>query len=326
MRPKKSNITHVASGAMSTDIAVPSSVLKTMTRGVPRTLGHVPIQLRGEAGRCRLGREDGSADEQDACHGDGRPFPDHRSPLRSQIAVIRSLEAVVKAITFARPRPDGCERQGARRLELTSFKPLKARGTAQAGVYDQLRQALLNAEFRPGQLLSVRTLADAFGVSAMPVREAASRLITEGCLEALNQRGLRVPVIDEAKAKEILALRLVLEGLAVERVARSATAAQIRKLEQIEQRLETAAREGESSSGIEDKYRIPSFNLPLRRRCDVVPVNSYFIPSLCAQFRGHGRAFAVRRHTLRNGAFASRQNVAGLSRPRPSRREASTDR
>src|SRR5258707_8862101 len=37
--------------------------------------------------------------------------------------------------------------------------------------YDQLRQALLNGEFLPGQSISLRSTAEALGISQMPVRQ-----------------------------------------------------------------------------------------------------------------------------------------------------------
>ena len=47
------------------------------------------------------------------------------------------------------------------------------RGTLQDHVYRQLCELILNGEIAPGQLITIQALAEAFGVSAMPVREAS---------------------------------------------------------------------------------------------------------------------------------------------------------
>ena len=48
--------------------------------------------------------------------------------------------------------------------------------TLQDHVFRQLCELILNGEISPGQLITIQALADAFGVSAMPVREALQRL------------------------------------------------------------------------------------------------------------------------------------------------------
>jgi DNA-binding GntR family transcriptional regulator len=55
----------------------------------------------------------------------------------------------------------------------------------------------------------------ALGTSTMPVRGAMTRLITERALDPLPNRGLKVPVLTDEDAKDVLRARFVLEGLAV---------------------------------------------------------------------------------------------------------------
>src|ERR1700733_12163727 len=114
--------------------------------------------------------------------------------------------------------------------------------TKQTQVYDLLKQALIEARFEPGQVISIRTLAVSFGTSTMPVREAAARLITERALEALPNRGLRVPTLTQAEALDILRVRTVLEGTAASLAAKEITAAEIYELEKHELKLERAVK------------------------------------------------------------------------------------
>ena len=57
-----------------------------------------------------------------------------------------------------------------RTREPTILNPILARHTVQDGVYRQLRQALMAGRYDPGQRLTISLLADAFGVSHMPLR------------------------------------------------------------------------------------------------------------------------------------------------------------
>ena len=82
-----------------------------------------------------------------------------------------------------------------------------------------LREGLLSGAFPPGSLLNIRPLAAQLGMSPMPVREALSRLRSDGALEALANRAFRVPVIEESVFRELLLLRLRLEACACERAA-----------------------------------------------------------------------------------------------------------
>jgi DNA-binding GntR family transcriptional regulator len=109
-----------------------------------------------------------------------------------------------------------------------------------AQAYEQLKQALLYATFRAGEVLSIRTLAGMLGTSTMPVREAVTRLIAERALEPLPNRGVRVPILTPSQARDIFRVRFLLEGLAAELAASNITANEIKELEGYERDLERA--------------------------------------------------------------------------------------
>lgn len=89
------------------------------------------------------------------------------------------------------------------------------RETVQDRVYSELRRALITGLFAPGQVLTIRQLADALVTSTMPVREALGRLITEQALEALPSRQIRVPEATPGRLDDILRARILIEGEAV---------------------------------------------------------------------------------------------------------------
>jgi len=99
-----------------------------------------------------------------------------------------------------------------------------------AQVHQRLRLALMRSRFRPGEKLKLRVLAEEMGVSAMPVRAALARLVSEGALEQIDRRSVRVPILSDARFREVVELRIDLEGKAASRAAERATPADIQAL------------------------------------------------------------------------------------------------
>lgn len=87
------------------------------------------------------------------------------------------------------------------------------------GVYLQIRQALIDGHFRPGQTLTLRSLAASLGTSPMPVRDALKRLVAERALDVLPNRTVIVPLMSRARFQEILQIRLSLESMITLRAA-----------------------------------------------------------------------------------------------------------
>lgn len=99
-----------------------------------------------------------------------------------------------------------------------------------AQVHQRLRLALMRSRFRPGEKLKLRVLAEEMGVSSMPVRAALTRLVSEGALEQIDRRSVRVPVLSDARLREVVELRMDLEGKAASRAAERATPSEIETL------------------------------------------------------------------------------------------------
>ncbi|SIT07451.1 transcriptional regulator, GntR family [Roseivivax lentus] len=83
-------------------------------------------------------------------------------------------------------------------------------------VYDALRQAFTRGEFAPGDVVSLRDLAEQLGCSMTPVREAVRRLVAEGALIDTPSRTLMVPPFDARRITDLKAARLALEALALD--------------------------------------------------------------------------------------------------------------
>ena len=105
------------------------------------------------------------------------------------------------------------------------------RETVQEQVYLALRDKLMRGGFQPGQKLKLNELAEAFGVSAMPIREALSRLTAERGLESLPNKTIRVPALRNDRLEDLRQARFAVEGLAVARAAETMTPEAIAALE-----------------------------------------------------------------------------------------------
>ncbi len=83
-------------------------------------------------------------------------------------------------------------------------------------VADALRRAIISQEVAPGSRLIELNLADKYGVSRGPIREAFTKLQAEGLIEA-GRRGAFVIGITEQDIEELYSLREAIERMATER-------------------------------------------------------------------------------------------------------------
>lgn len=86
-------------------------------------------------------------------------------------------------------------------------------------IHAQIRQDIVTLRFRPGARLSENELAHRFGTSRAPVREAIIRLVEEGLIEVLPQRGSFVNRISLAAMKRARFVREALEVAIVRQAA-----------------------------------------------------------------------------------------------------------
>lgn len=79
--------------------------------------------------------------------------------------------------------------------------------TLASAVYMRLKRDIINGELRPGSKLKIRDLCQKLDVGLSPVREALSRLSTEGFVKQIDQRGFSVATIDEAGLADLMRAR-----------------------------------------------------------------------------------------------------------------------
>ena len=106
---------------------------------------------------------------------------------------------------------------------LDAKAPPLRRDSLHQQIYDRLFTSLVTGIYQPGDTISSRGLATQLGVSAMPVREALTRLTAEGALELTSSRTLRVRKLTPEDFDEVTAIRIENEGMAADRAARRVT-------------------------------------------------------------------------------------------------------
>jgi DNA-binding GntR family transcriptional regulator len=99
-----------------------------------------------------------------------------------------------------------------------------------ARVYNQIKRLILCNEIMPGQKLHHQELSERLGVSRTPVREALTRLVQEGYVSFLPNRGFTCKEIRIQEAEELYELREALEAFAVERAIAKLTDASLDQL------------------------------------------------------------------------------------------------
>ncbi|BBD79547.1 GntR family transcriptional regulator [Aerosticca soli] len=77
--------------------------------------------------------------------------------------------------------------------------------------YGRLKQDIILGLWQPGSRLGVRQLSDHYRIGASPIREALARLVGEGLVLAIGQRGFRVPPIDLADLWDVTRTRVLIE-------------------------------------------------------------------------------------------------------------------
>jgi GntR family transcriptional regulator, colanic acid and biofilm gene transcriptional regulator len=108
-------------------------------------------------------------------------------------------------------------------------------------IYRNLRLSLMEGEYRPGERLTIQGVAEIYGTSITPVREAIMRLASEKALTFTAATSVSVPVLKPRDLREIVAIRIQLEGMAAHRVGETATPRMIAGFEALNEAFIAAA-------------------------------------------------------------------------------------
>lgn len=102
----------------------------------------------------------------------------------------------------------------------------------QARVSAEVRQRIIDGDIEPGDPVSELALAEEFGVSRTPVREALKQLQTEGLVEIRPRVGTFVTTPSRREITELFEMKELLEGAAVRLLAQRGRVPEVDRLEQ----------------------------------------------------------------------------------------------
>lgn len=113
---------------------------------------------------------------------------------------------------------------------------------------DGLRQAITSGKYAPGERLKENELANAFGVSTTPIKQALQRLEIEGLVRTIPMRGSFVSEEADSILAEAGLIRAALEGVAAYLAAQKANDQGIERLQQQASLMKEAAKSGSSET------------------------------------------------------------------------------
>ena len=119
------------------------------------------------------------------------------------------------------------------------------RATLPDEVYRRIKDLILDGNLAPGELVTIQGLAEAFDVSAMPVREALTRLTSERALMVVAGRSVGIPNLDPLRLKDLTRVRLSIETTAVRWAADVIAREQLAELETLCKAMDKAIRKGD---------------------------------------------------------------------------------
>ncbi|WFA07069.1 GntR family transcriptional regulator [Bacillus sp. HSf4] len=131
-----------------------------------------------------------------------------------------------------------------------NIKPIK-RISFREEVYQALKREIVHLQLKPGERLHDQELAEQFGISRTPVREALKRLEDEGLVEAVPGSATRVAPLNREEAEHAFPVTAALHALAVRLSIPSLTEEDIKELEEHNNRLQHAIEKEDIIAAIE---------------------------------------------------------------------------
>ena len=123
-------------------------------------------------------------------------------------------------------------------------------------VAEQLRQRIFRRELEPGGWIDELKIAEEFGISRTPLREALKVLAAEGLVTMKVRRGAYVTEMSDKDLRDVYHLLALLESDAAGVVAARATPEQLRELEQLHADLAAALDERERFFAINERIHM----------------------------------------------------------------------
>jgi DNA-binding GntR family transcriptional regulator len=194
-------------------------------------------------------------------------------------------------------------------VDTWTVAPLTDRQSLREQIANVLRAAIAAGQMRPGVLYSVPTLAERFGVSATPVREAMLDLAKEGLVDSVRNKGFRVTELSDEDLDDITELRALIEVPTVARLAPVITEADVEALRPLAQAIVDSAADGDLIRYLEADRRFHLRLLALAGNPRLVDV----VRDLRAQTRLYGLDQLVEQDRLTSSGMEHLELLDALS-------------
>jgi DNA-binding GntR family transcriptional regulator len=123
-------------------------------------------------------------------------------------------------------------------------------------VAEQLRQRIFRRELEPGAWIDELKIAEEFGISRTPLREALKVLAAEGLVTMKVRRGAYVTEVSDKDLRDVYHLLSLLESDAAGVVAAQASAADLQSLQLLHDELEAAVGEREQFFALNERFHM----------------------------------------------------------------------
>lgn len=124
--------------------------------------------------------------------------------------------------------------------DIASYPPIRSASEQVTDIVMRLRNDIVTGAIPPGAVLGQEALADRFGVSRMPIREAIRHLETMGIVTIEGNKRTRVAELSLDDLIDIYDMRVALEGIAIQAAMPYLTNAQIEQAAAIQETLKGA--------------------------------------------------------------------------------------
>ena len=123
-------------------------------------------------------------------------------------------------------------------------------------VAELLRQRIFASELKPGSWIDELRLAEEYGISRTPLREALKVLAAEGLVTMKVRRGAYVTEVNDKDQRDVYHLLALLESDAAGVVATEATEAELQELQALHQALSAAVTDREKFFQINERFHM----------------------------------------------------------------------
>ena len=175
-------------------------------------------------------------------------------------------------------------------------------------VAESLRQRIFRRELAPGAWIDELRIAEEFGISRTPLREALKVLAAEGLVTMKVRRGAYVTEVSEKDLADVYHLLGLLESDAAAVVAERATHAQRQELDTLHAELEAAAGDSERFFSLNERFHMRLLEFADNRWRDQM------VADLRKLMKLHRRSSLARQGRIAESLAEHREIVAAVQR------------